>query len=76
MSSRSRALAVAASCCVAASVGCWEQVDDGLWFPQMKRQIAVQAFEVVEHRDQREGFLPPDGTVPIGSWRGLTTKIS
>lgn len=51
---------------VAGSVGCWEQMDDGKWFPQMKRQPAVQAFELVVHRDQRQGFVPPDGTVPVG----------
>ncbi len=51
---------------VAGSLGCWEQMDDGKWFPQMKRQPAVQAFELVVHRDQRQGFVPPDGTVPVG----------
>jgi mono/diheme cytochrome c family protein len=51
---------------VAVSVGCWEQMDDGKWFPQMKRQPAVQAFEVVAHRGQLEGFVPPEGTVPVG----------
>jgi len=33
----------------------------------MKRQPAVQAFELVEHRDQRSGFIPPEGTVPVGA---------
>ena len=51
---------------VVGSLGCWEQMDDGKWFPQMKRQPAVQAFELVVHRDQRQGFVPPDGTVPVG----------
>jgi mono/diheme cytochrome c family protein len=51
---------------VAASFGCWEQMDDGKWFPQMKRQPALQAFEFVEHRGQAQGFVPPDGTVPVG----------
>ena len=23
------------------SLGCWEQIDGGKWFPQMKRQIAA-----------------------------------
>ena len=46
------------------SVGCWEQwsVD---WFPQMKWQKAVQAFEAVRYDGQIEGFVPPEGTVPI-----------
>jgi hypothetical protein len=51
---------------VAGSFGCWEQMDDGEWFPQMKRQLAVQAFEEVLYRDQMQGFVPPDGTVPVG----------
>lgn len=61
-----RRLAVIVLFAVAASVGCWEQMDDGKWFPQMKRQQAVQAFEIVTHRDQLEGFTPPADTVPVG----------
>jgi hypothetical protein len=52
------------------SFGCWEQIDDGKWFPQMKRQPAIQAFELVEYNDQRQGFSPPEGTVPIG-WEAV-----
>lgn len=51
------------------SFGCWEQVDDGLWFPQMKRQITVQAFEentYTGRNQQGQGFSPPQGTVPVG----------
>jgi mono/diheme cytochrome c family protein len=48
------------------SFGCWEQVDDGLWFPQMKRQITVQAFEENSYAGQIQGFSPPEGTVPVG----------
>jgi len=59
-------MAVAVMLAVAASFGCWEQMDDGKWFPQMKRQPAIQAFEAVWHRDQMQGFTPPDGTVPVG----------
>lgn len=47
--------------------GCWEQIDDGNWFPQMKRQMAVQAYEEMTYLDQREGFTPPEGTVPVGA---------
>ncbi len=47
-------------------VGCWEQWSD-TWFPQMKRQKAIQAFELVEYRDQVEGFMPPEGAVPVSS---------
>jgi mono/diheme cytochrome c family protein len=50
---------------VAASFGCWEQVS-AEWFPQMKRQPTIQAFERVEWNDQLEGFTPPEGTVPVG----------
>lgn len=52
---------------VALSFGCWEQIDDGNWFPQMKRQPAIQAYEEVKWNGQLEGFTPPEGTVPIGS---------
>jgi mono/diheme cytochrome c family protein len=45
------------------SVGCWEQWSD-TWFPQMKRQKAVQAFEMPGFQGRVEGFTPPDGTVP------------
>jgi mono/diheme cytochrome c family protein len=45
-------------------VGCWEQWSDA-WFPQMKRQKAIQAFEIVPINHQLQGFTPPDGTVPV-----------
>lgn len=48
--------------------GCWEQVSPE-WFPQMKRQPAVQAFETLESLPslaRAEALTPPDGTVPIG----------
>ena len=44
-------------------VGCWEQWSED-WFPQMKWQKAVQAFERVGFEGRVEGFLPPEGTVP------------
>ena len=46
------------------SLGCWEQWSNA-WFPQMKWQPAIQAFEAVEFRGQLQGFLPPEGTIPI-----------
>ncbi|MEZ4216056.1 MAG: cytochrome c [Myxococcota bacterium] len=61
-----RRLGVALALLAASSVGCWEQIDGGKWFPQMKRQAAVQAFERVDHAGQLQGFTPPDGTVPVG----------
>lgn len=73
MSMRSCAIAVAASMLV--STGCWEQLDGGKWFPQMKRQLAVQAFEEnaiyhTEYGGQLQGFSPPEGTVPV-SYAGV-----
>ena len=59
------ALKVAAILALTTSLGCWEQVDGGQWFPQMKRQIAVQAYEDVTYREQGQGFTPPAGTVPV-----------
>jgi hypothetical protein len=46
------------------SLGCWEQWSND-WFPQMKWQPAVQAFERVEWRGRIEGFVPPEGSIPI-----------
>ena len=40
-----KTVVVAGILVLVASVGCWEQIDDGDWFPQMKRQPAFQAFE-------------------------------
>jgi mono/diheme cytochrome c family protein len=48
------------------TVGCWEQWSD-TWFPQMKRQKAVQAFEDVGFEGRTEAFTPPEGTVPTSS---------
>jgi len=48
------------------SLGCWEQVSPK-WFPQMKRQIAVQAFEQNTLVGMGQGLTPPAGTVPVGN---------
>ena len=53
-------------------VGC--EQNSGEWFPHMKKQIAVQAFEEVVSLDGRElgpdigpgALLPPEGAVPVG----------
>ncbi|HEB88420.1 MAG TPA: cytochrome c [Deltaproteobacteria bacterium] len=45
--------------------GCWEQVSVE-WFPQMKWQEAVQAFELNPYQEKITLFTPPDGTVPVG----------
>ena len=52
------------------ATGCWEQIDGGKWFPQMKRQIAVQAFEETMPPEHPQGFTPPEGTLPV-SWAGV-----
>jgi mono/diheme cytochrome c family protein len=46
------------------AMGCWEQWSD-TWFPQMKRQKAVQAFESVGFDGRVDGMLPPEGTLPV-----------
>ncbi len=48
------------------ALGCWEQVSKE-WFPQMKTQLAVQAFERDTFAGDGSGFTPPEGTVPIGN---------
>lgn len=45
-------------------VGCWEQWSD-TWFPQMKRQKANQAFEIVNFQNQVGAFMPPEGVVDV-----------
>jgi mono/diheme cytochrome c family protein len=49
--------------------GCWEQWSN-TWWPQMKWQPAVQAFELQGRPGDAErpigNFNPPEGTAPIG----------
>lgn len=47
------------------STACWEQVSVE-WFPQMKWQEAVQAFEINKFNNDGKLFNPPEGTVPVG----------
>ena len=61
-----RGLAVAVLVAVSGSFGCWEQVSQD-WFPQMKRQLAVQAFELNPNVPGGEGLTPPEGTVAVGN---------
>ena len=49
---------------LAGSLGCWEQWSND-WFPQMKWQKAIQAFERTPHDDTIDPFVPPDDTVPV-----------
>ncbi len=60
-----RLLALLVVLTVSFGTGCWEQWSEA-WFPQMKWQKAVQAYERVEFRGQIENFTPPEGTVPVG----------
>jgi mono/diheme cytochrome c family protein len=46
------------------SLGCWEQWSDA-WFPQMKWQKAIQAFERTDWKGSDAAFLPPEGAVPM-----------
>jgi mono/diheme cytochrome c family protein len=55
-------------------VGCWEQWSNE-WFPQMKWQKAVQAFEEVTHAGQQQGFTPPEGTVPIDGGEAPVSNV-
>ena len=55
---------------VSGSVGCWEQWSES-WFPQMKWQKAVQAFERVEFNGQVDPFMPPEGAVAIDAEKPL-----
>jgi len=59
-----RIVCLLAALLLTGSVGCWEQWSNA-WFPQMKWQPAVQAYESVAFEGRMEGFLPPEGTIPI-----------
>lgn len=54
---------------VLVSTGCWEQMSNE-WWPQMKWQRAVQAYELQGRPGEEEraigNFMPPEGTVPVG----------
>jgi mono/diheme cytochrome c family protein len=56
------------------STGCWEQASVE-WWPQMKWQKAVQAFELNPYQDRISLFNPPEGTVPVG-WADVADPAS
>lgn len=58
---------------VSGSLGCWEQWSES-WFPQMKWQKAIQAFERVEFRGQVDPFMPPEGAVAIDAERPVVPQ--
>ena len=59
-----RAFVAALACFGWGTLGCWEQWSND-WFPQMKWQPAVQAYERTMHQGRVDPFLPPAGTVPV-----------
>jgi mono/diheme cytochrome c family protein len=59
-----RACFLATALLLCGAVGCWEQWSAD-WFPQMKRQKAVQAFETLGHDGRVEALSPPEGAVPV-----------
>ncbi len=70
----SRSLFVLVALSLTAMVGCWEQWSND-WFPQMKWQKAVQAYEEVTHAGQEQGFMPPEGTVPIDGGEAPVSNV-
>ena len=60
----SPALVAASALLLCFSVGCWEQWSED-WFPQMKRQKAVQAFEMIALEGLPMNLSPPEGTLPV-----------
>jgi mono/diheme cytochrome c family protein len=70
----SRSLFVLVALSLTSMVGCWEQWSND-WFPQMKWQEAVQAYEEVKYNDQRQGFIPPEGSIPIDGGEAPVSNI-
>jgi cytochrome c553 len=50
---------------IAGNTACWEQWSED-WFPQMKWQKAVQAYERLDFKNSDAALLPPEGSVPVG----------
>ncbi len=73
--SRRSPLAVLVVFAATLGTGCWEQLDDGKWFPQMKRQPAVQAYEDMQLPGQPQGFTPPDGSVSIDGGEAPVSNV-
>jgi mono/diheme cytochrome c family protein len=57
------------------NTACWEQWSP-TWFPQMKKQLAVQAFENTDVPDHPQGFSPPQGTVPTDGLLSPPTTVN
>jgi len=71
---RARLLAVLVSLSLAGPLACWEQWSN-TWFPQMKWQPAVQAFERTMHDGRVEPFMPPEGTIPIDGGEAPVSNV-
>ena len=72
---RTRALAaMGLTLLMIGNMGCWEQWSS-TWFPQMKRQPAVQAFENTGVAGHPQGFTPPEGTVPTDGLLAPPTTV-
>ncbi len=59
-------VAVASLAVTFVSTGCWEQMSVE-WWPQMKWQKSVQAYEETRQPTAPGGFVPPEGTIPFGA---------
>jgi mono/diheme cytochrome c family protein len=70
----SRSLFALVALSLTSMVGCWEQWSND-WFPQMKWQKAVQAFEEVTHAGQEQGFTPPEGAIPIDGGEAPVSNV-
>jgi mono/diheme cytochrome c family protein len=70
-----RAVAGLAAFSLSVLPGCWEQWGGVDWFPQMKKQRTLQAFESIDLEDpyalvpaeQPDRFAPPEGSVPVNA---------
>lgn len=82
-----RASATLAALALAGPLACWEQLDGGQWFPQMKRQPAVQAYEAVNTavevnrggeaiQGRVEAWSPPEGAIPVTGWEPPVSNVA
>jgi mono/diheme cytochrome c family protein len=70
----SRSLFAALALMLTTSLGCWEQWSE-TWFPQMKWQKSVQAFERLDFAGSNAALLPPEGSVAVDSVEAPVTNI-
>jgi mono/diheme cytochrome c family protein len=70
----SRTLFAALALMLTGSLGCWEQWSES-WFPQMKWQKSVQAFERLDFEDSNAAMMPPEGAVSVDSLEAPVENI-